>query len=126
MANSGNILTKFYAAVAKRDLKTARKYLRDDLVFKGLFETYPDADSYLAALTKLLSITVRLDVRAIVAQGDDAAVFFDLETKTPVEATTFVAEWHRMKEGKIHRVQSAFDGRAFARMFGTHLPGGAP
>ena len=118
MAGSENILTNFYVAVAKRDLKEARKYLRDDLVFKGLFETYPDADSYLAALTKLLSITVRLDVRVIIAQGDDAAVFFDLETKAPVETTTFVAEWHQMKEGKIHRVQSAFDGRAFAVMFG--------
>src|SRR5579859_5683247 len=98
MASSGTILTNFYAAVVKRDLKEARKYLRDDLVFKGLFEIYPDADSYLAALTKLLSITVRLDVRVIIAQGDNAAVFFDLGTKAPVEATTFVAEWHRMKE----------------------------
>jgi hypothetical protein len=35
--------------------------------------------NYIAALTKLLSVTVRLDVRKIIAEGNDAAVFFDLE-----------------------------------------------
>jgi hypothetical protein len=29
-----------------------------------------------------------------------------------------VAEWHQIKDGKIARVASAFDGRPFAAMFG--------
>lgn len=117
MPNAGEILEKFYADVAKKDIAAARAYLNDDLVFVGLFETYPNAEAYLKALTGLLSITVRLDVKKIIAEGNDAAVFFELETRAPAEATTLVAEWHQVKNGKISRVESAFDGRPFAAMF---------
>lgn len=60
---------------------------------------------------------MRLDVKAIIAEGNNVAVFFELETKAPVAATTLVAEWHQIKNGKISRVESAFDGRPFAAMF---------
>ena len=117
MTDAGETLRQFYDAVVRRDLDDARRYLADDLVFVGLFETYRGPDSYLVALAGLLGITVRLDVKRIVARGDDAAVFFDLETKAPVAANTFVAEWHQVRDGKIAHVQSAFDGRAFEKMF---------
>jgi SnoaL-like domain len=117
MSNAGEVLKKFYAAAGKRDLATARTFLADDLVFVGLFETYRSAEEYLRAFTGLLQVTVRLDVKKIIAEGNDAAIFFELETKAPVEATTLVAEWHQTKNGKISHVQSAFDGRPFAAMF---------
>ena len=117
MLSAGEVVRKFYDAVQKKDLATARAYLSDELVFLGLFETYHGPDQYLAALTGLLSITNRLDVKSIIAQGDEAAIFFDLETVAPAAATTLVAEWHQVAAGKIRRVQSAFDGRPFEAMF---------
>ena len=87
------------------------------MFFVGIFETYRSADEYLAALTGLLQVTVRLEVKKIIAQESDAAIFFELETKAPAEARTLVAEWHQIKDGKIFRVESAFDGRPFAAMF---------
>jgi SnoaL-like domain len=119
MTNTGQILKDFYAAVVQRDFTTARRFLSDELRFVGLFETYPNPEAYLAALTGLLQITLRLDVKTIIAEGDEAAIFFELETKAPAAATTLVAEWHRMKDGKIAVVHSAFDGRPFAAMFGA-------
>ena len=117
MTNAGNILKQFYEAVARKDIDDARKHLSDDLIFKGLFTTYRNADEYIAALTMLLGITERLDVQVVIAEGSDAAVFFELKTRAPADATTLVAEWHQIRDGKIFRVQSAFDGRPFARMF---------
>ncbi len=117
MSNAGAILRKFYAAVQKKDLTAARCYLNDDLVFLGLFETYRSAEEYIAALTGLLKITVRLEIKKINADGSDVAVFFELETKAPAAATTLVAELHQVRNGKIFRAQSAFDGRPFAVMF---------
>ena len=111
------ILRKFYEAVVRRDLAEARTYLADDLVFVGLFETYRSAEEYLKALTGLLQVTIRLDVRKIVGQGNDGVVFFDLETKAPAEGKVLVAEWHQFKDGKIAHVRSAFDGRPYAAMF---------
>jgi len=117
MLNAGEVLKKFYAAVIKKDIVTARSYLDDDLLFLGLFETYHNAEEYIAALTKLLQVVVGLDVKKIIAEENDAAIFFELETTAPAAATTLVAEWHRIKNGKISHVESAFDGRPFAAMF---------
>lgn len=117
MTESGEILKQFYDAAVNRNFALARKCLADDMEFVGLFETYRSADQYMAAFTGLLSITVRLEVKRIIAEGSDAAIFFKLETRAPAEATVFVAEWHQIKNGKIYHVQSAFDGRPYEAMF---------
>jgi quinol monooxygenase YgiN len=116
-SRSGETLKSFYDAVVERDLNKARTYLAEDLVFMGLFETYHSADEYLKALTGLLQVTVRLEVKSIIGQANEAAVFFDLETKAPAEGKVLVAELHRFKNGKISHVRSAFDGRPYAAMF---------
>lgn len=117
MQNAGAVLRHFYDAVKQRDMARARGFLDDNLTFVGLFETYRSADSYIATFTQLLQIVTRLDVKAIIGEGDNAAIFFELETTEPAAATTLVAEWHQTKDGKIVRAQSAFDGRPFAALF---------
>jgi ketosteroid isomerase-like protein len=117
MQSAGTVLKQFYDAVQRRDMNSARTFLADDLTFVGLFETYPSADAYIARFTQLMQIVTRLDVKAIIDEGDNAAIFMDMVTTGPVEATTFVAEWHQVRNGKIVRAQSAFDGRPFAAMF---------
>jgi ketosteroid isomerase-like protein len=117
MENAGEVLRIFYAAVVKRDLAAARACLADDMVFGGLFETYRSADDYMKTFAGLLQITVRLEITKIIGEGSDAAVFFELETKAPTEATVLVAEWHQVRNGKIFHAQSAFDGRPYAAMF---------
>ena len=117
MTNAGEILARFYDAVKRRDMAGARQYLDDGLLFVGLFETYRSAEEYLKALTGLLQVTVRLDVKKIINEGNDAAIFFELETKAPAEGTVLVAEWHQLRNGRIIHVESAFDGRPYAAMF---------
>jgi ketosteroid isomerase-like protein len=117
MQDAHAVLEAFYTAVRRKDVATARQYLDPNLTFYGLFETYPNAEAYVRALTGLLSITTRLDVKTIVAEGEDAAIFFELETTAPASATTLVAEWHKVRNGKIVQVRSAFDGRPFEAMF---------
>jgi hypothetical protein len=42
------ILKQFYDAVRLRDMAKARTYLDDNMTFAGLFETYPNANAYIA------------------------------------------------------------------------------
>jgi ketosteroid isomerase-like protein len=122
MAAASEIVKHFYAAAVMRDLAKARSYLADDLVFVGLFQTYHGADDFMTAFTGLLQVTIRLEVKTIIAQGDEAAVFFELETRAPAEGIVLVAEWHQIKKDKIAHVESAFDGRPFAAMFASGRP----
>ena len=117
MPSAGEVVRRFYEAAQRKDVEACRTYLADSLVFVGLFETYHGPDAYLRAFEGLLGITVRLDVKTVIAQRNEAAIFFELETVAPAAATTLVAEWHQVSGGKIVRVQSAFDGRPFAAMF---------
>ena len=117
MENAGQVLRKFYDAVLRRALAAARACLADDMIFEGLFETYPSADQYMKTFAGLLQITTRLDVKKIIGEGNDAAIFFELQTKAPAEATVLVAEWHQTRDGKIVHARSAFDGRPYAAMF---------
>jgi ketosteroid isomerase-like protein len=119
MSDAGAILRQFYDAVQRRDMQAARELLADDMVFVGLFETYPNADAYIATFTELMRIVTRLEIKTIIGQGDQAAVFMEMVTSGPVEATTLVAEWHQVRNGRIVRARSAFDGRPFAAMFAS-------
>ncbi len=102
----------------RRPSAAARQFLADDLLFIGLFETYRSTDEYLAALTKLLQVVVRLAVQVIIAEGNDTAVFFKLETRDPAAATTPMAECTGSGTGRSLHVKTAVDGRPFASMFG--------
>jgi ketosteroid isomerase-like protein len=115
--SAGTILKQFYDAVQRRDMAKARTYLDDNMTFAGLFETYPNADAYIATFTQLMRIVTRLEVKIIIGEGDNAAIFMEMVTTAPAPATTLVAEWHQTRNGKIVRAQSAFDGRPFAAMF---------
>ena len=114
---AGEILRSYYDAAIRRDLDACKRHLGENFLFRGLFRTYRSADEYLADFKQLLQITVRLDVKSIVAQGPDAVILLELETAAPVAATTLVTEWHHIENGKISIVQSVFDGRPFEPMF---------
>ena len=120
--DAGTVLGRFYDAILQRDFAAARACLADEMTFLGLFETYPSADAYLATFRQLLQITTDLEVKVLIGQGDNAAVFFELETTAPVPARVLVAEWHETRSGKIVRARSAFDGRPYAAMFASPPP----
>ena len=111
------VLARFYDAILRRDFAAARDCLADDMTFVGLFETYPSADGYLETFRQLLQIVTDLEVKVLVGEGNDAVIFFELQTTAPAPARTLVAEWHQTRDGKIVRARSAFDGRPFAAMF---------
>ena len=117
MATASNIVKHFYDAVIARDMGKARTYLADNLVFIGLFETYRGADDYIKVFAGLLQITISLEIKTIIGEAEEAAIFFKLETKAPAEGIVLVAEWHQIKNDKIVHVESAFDGRPYASMF---------
>ena len=117
MTDSRAVVTAFYDAVQRRDMIAARQKLADDMTFIGLFETYPNADAYIATFSELMQIVTRLDVEMVIADDYDAAIFYTMYTTDPAPGVTLVAEWHETRNGQIVRARSAFDGRPFAAMF---------
>jgi hypothetical protein len=115
--NAKEIAIKFEEAVGKKDYAVARALLADDLSFVGPIDTFNSADPYVAALKRLGALVERIDVLKVLAEGDEAAVFCELVMKPPAPPKSFVAEWYKVKSGKIVALHIAFDARPFAAMF---------
>jgi hypothetical protein len=118
MAKSEEIVLAYQQAIGRKDFQAARKLLHEDLEFRGPLEAFHKADDYLHAIQKLSAIVEGVDILKVFEDKDEVALFCDLKTKTV--GTSFVAEWYKLKEGKIASVRVAFDARPFAAMFAQH------
>jgi len=118
MAEPGaaDVVERYNRAFASGDVATARSLLADDLHFTGPFEEFHNPDDYLQSLARLAQIVTGTDVRKVLAAGEDVVTIYDLHTSTPA-ATSPIAEWATVKDGKIAEIRVFFDARPFAAMF---------
>jgi hypothetical protein len=116
MAQAADIVQGFQQALGKGDFISARKYLHDDLAFRGPIDAFDKPEPYLEALKKLHSMVQRVDVKKMFVDGNDVCMLYDLVTNTPA-GTAFVSEWFQVKSDRITSIRVVFDGRPFAAMF---------
>ena len=115
MPKSHETVLAFQKAIGEKDFTAARKLLQDNLEFRGPIDTFHNADDYLLAIQKLSAIVEGVDILKVFEDGNDVSLFCDLKSKSV--GTSFVAEWYRVKDGKIASVRVVFDARPFAAMF---------
>ena len=106
-----NVVTNFNRALEARDFSAARGYLANDLRFEGPIDRFDKADDYVRSITGLYGMVKGIEHQATIAEGDDVAVFYLLDT--PV-AKAPVAEWYTVRGGKIVHLRAYFDARPFS------------
>lgn len=114
---AADVVEKYSRALADRDFATARAMLADDLRFEGPIDKFERADDYVKAITGLYGMVKGVEHQATIAQGDDVAVFYLLDT--PV-AKAPVAEWYTVRGGKVVQLRAYFDARPFAAAQAQH------
>ena len=115
--SAADVVGRYHEAFGKGDVQGARSLLADDLHFTGPIDEFHNADDYLASLGKLAQIVVGTDVKKVLSGDEDVVTIYDLHTNTPA-GTSAVAEWARVRDGKIVEIRVYFDARPFAAMFG--------
>ena len=115
--SAAEVVQRYHEAFGQGDVQTARSLLADDLYFKGPIDEFRSADDYVASLGKLAQIVTGTDVQKVLADAEDVVTIYDLHTSTPA-GTSPVAEWARVRNGKIAEIRVYFDARPFAAMFG--------
>jgi len=106
-----DVVTNFNRALEARDFSAARGYLANDLRFEGPIDRFDKADDYVRSITGLYRMVKGIEHQATIAEGDDVAVFYLLDT--PV-AKAPVAEWYTVRGGKIVHLRAYFDARPFS------------
>jgi limonene-1,2-epoxide hydrolase len=107
-----DVVDRYSRALGGRDFAAARGFLADDLHFEGPIDKFSSADDYMKAITALYGMVKGVEHQATIAQGDDVAVFYVLDT--PVVKAP-VAEWYKVRRDKIVRIRAYFDARPFAQ-----------
>ena len=110
-----DVVRQYGAAVAAGDFSAARAFLADNLRFEGPIDQFERADDYIKAISGLHAIVKGIEPKATVADGENVAVFYVLQT---VLANAPVAEWYTVRQGKIVHVRTYFDARPFAAQRG--------
>ena len=109
--NAKDVVDRYNRALEKKDFAAARGLLADDLQFEGPIDRVQRADDYITAITRLYGMVKGVRHLATITEGDDVALFYILET--PV-ANAPVAEWYRVRAGRIAELRAYFDARPFA------------
>jgi limonene-1,2-epoxide hydrolase len=98
-------------ALYAREFDKARSLLADELRFEGPIDPFDRADDYMAAIRNLMGMARGVEHQGLIAQGDDVAVFYRLDTPVAIAP---VAEWYTVRDGKIVTLRAYFDARPFA------------
>lgn len=106
-----DIVDRYFQALGARDFAAARAFLADDLRFEGPIDRFDRADDFMKEISGLYGMVRGADHQARIADGDEVAVFYLLDTAL---ALAPVAEWHTVRAGKIARIRAYFDARPFA------------
>jgi limonene-1,2-epoxide hydrolase len=106
-----HVVDQFNRALEGKNFATARGFLADDLRFEGPIDRFEKADDYIAAITQLYGMVKGVEHQKTIAEGDEVAVFYLLDT--PV-AKAPVAEWYTVRGGKIVHLRTYFDALPFS------------
>lgn len=99
------IVLALIEALNKEAFDTARQYVADNMIFKGVLGTRESAEAYFEDMRKM---KLKYDILQSFEEGDDVCLLYNLELG---EAKVFCAAWYRLEKGKIVSLNVVFDPR---------------
>ncbi len=113
-----DVVTAFFDAVETRNFERAATMLSaENFSYEGSIEQHDNAADFIRSVSRFGTILESIERRRIFVDGDEVCVIMKYETSLePIESMRF-AHWLRVEGGKITRIESFFDARAYASMF---------
>lgn len=103
------IAATYFEAWEAADVERLRGILAEDVRFDGPLAQVQGANAYADSIRGLFKGTEKVVVQRVWVDGDDVLTWFDLHI--PGAPPTPVAQWCRVGDGRVKRVQVTFDPR---------------
>lgn len=108
--DSADLARAWIEAWIAMDLDWLRAHLSPDFVHTSPFGRLAGRDHYLATVEPMARRSVqRLVIVRVVAEGDEAAIWFENHTPAGVVPS---CDWVRAADGRIREIQSFYDSAA--------------
>lgn len=122
MSNALAIVNRYLklTSFAGADLPQAAELLADDVAFTGPLMRTTGKDAYVGLLQQFLPAHVSTRVLRQFADGDEVCSIDELTVRTPSGGivTLAMAEWFKLRGGRIAEHTLYYDPREFAAAFG--------
>jgi ketosteroid isomerase-like protein len=106
------VVMEYLAACDRRDFETARRYLSDNVSYRGPTDmgSFDKAEPYLKYLEHLN--LPKLDINKVFADGDDVCEFHEVNFDT-LPTPMLVCSWFHVDDGKISSIKVLYDPRPY-------------
>jgi hypothetical protein len=108
--NAEKIVMEYLQAAERRDFKSARSYLKDNVLYVSPLNSFDTAEPYLKCLEHLN--LPKSEIKK--AFADDHGVVLLTEMNFGKIPATFVCTWFHVDDGKMSVIRVVFDPRPFA------------
>ncbi len=98
--------------VERRDFKSARSYLKDNVSYVSPLNSFDGVEPYLKYNESLH--LPKPDIKKVFTDGNDVCLLYEM-TLTTQPASLFVSFWAHVDDGKISSIRLVFDPRPFIR-----------
>ena len=118
--NSLEIVNRYYDASNKKDPNAAGMLMTDDFVFIGPLMRVEGKAANVELLKKFLPMHVEMRMHKQFVDGNDVCSIHDLVIRNPAGGNIIMpmAEWIRVRDGKIAKQTIYYDPREFSKAFG--------
>ncbi len=106
------IMEYLQALIERRDFKSARSYLKDNVSYVSPLNSFDSAEPYLKYNESLH--LPKPDIKKVFTDGNDVCLLYEMTLTTP-PTTLPVSFWARVDGGKISSIRLVFDPRPFIR-----------
>ena len=114
MNNARDVVDRYFVAQKEKDFATMRTLLHDDVIFRGALGTTDNAEDFISGLQRMTATMTGMERRALFAEGEDVCQVYDLTLTTP-PVTLPIAQWIKVRDGRIAQVYVYFDARPLAQ-----------
>jgi hypothetical protein len=106
------VMEYLQASIERRDFKTARSYLKDNVSYVSPLNSFDRVEPYLKYNESLH--LPKPDIKKVFTDGDDVCLLYEMTLTTP-PVTFPVSFWAHVDGGKISSIRLVFDPRPFVR-----------
>lgn len=112
------VVEAYLDALAAHDYERARAYLSDgEFCYRSPISVFNSADDFTVHLSLSAGILQRVDRIKVFADGEDVCHFLDMVIQISDKETVRAAQWCRVSDGRIVRIELLFDAHQYRMMF---------
>jgi hypothetical protein len=118
-----SIVDAYLAAQSARDFEAMRGLLADQgFCYRSPIVVFDRADDFIQYAAVSSGIIIDREIRKVFVDGDDICHFMTYRIQISEKLAVEAAQWSRVREGRIQRIEAVFDASVYRELF----PGDEP